>query len=259
MAQRLIAAGSTTLGTVTTGDDIYVLGGSAAMVTAMDQSALASILSVDIGNEFNGSFGTSTAPFKAELTGTFWYNAGGGNAYWVSESAGADPDESAKLIIPRTASGHMHFDGGTITSAEVSAGQFTIATGAIVTNLYCSAGVVRFYDSASTDPTIIQNSGILYLDRGCTTLTHFGNGQTWIQGVNANAITTCNVYSSGCHIVESGTITTLNCWGGIPSVAKLQRPLTISNTNINMSLAGAESFLQNPLLTHSSTTKYMGR
>ena len=258
MANQIIARGATTLGTPLGDDNIYILGGSADIVTLVDWSAVTQAAIVEVGYDFNGSFGTSTSPFKARVSTSFFYNASGGNCYWVSD--GSASDISPLLIMPRSTGGHLHFDTiGTITDAQVAGGSFTISTAVIVTNLYMGGGVVRFYDSASTDPTIVQNTGgILYLDRGCATLTHSG-GQTWIQGVEANVITTLNVYSNGCHIVESGTITTLNCWGGIPSVTKLQRPLTISNTAINMALAGAESFLQNPLLTHSSVTKYMGR
>jgi len=265
-ATRYIAAGSTTLGTVGAGDDIYILGGSAEMVTNMDQKALLDIASVDIGKEFNGSYGTSAAPFKALLTGTFWYNPSGGQAHWHSIGSFADPlgAASLKLIMPSGSSGAMYFGGvasGAITSAEIAGGSLIVDTLGVITSLYIGqSGSVRLYDSASTFPTLIQQTGgELYLDRGATTINHSG-GSCWVQGVAANAITTLTINGGGMvHLVESGTITTLNAWGHIPNCRKLIRPLTITNTNINLSLPGAEDFLNNPLITHSSVTKYMGR
>jgi len=261
-ATRYIAAGSTTLGTVTIGDDIKVLGGSAEIATNTDQSSLTDILSVEVPASFNGSFGTVTAPFKAQVTSFFEYAATGGNAYFVSEDdTGAET--SAKLIMPKGTGGHFHFNEmGMITSAEIASGSFTVAAACVVTNLYCGQGAtVRLFDSASTDPTLVQMAGgNLYLDRGATTLTVSQGSNCWIQGVNVNAIGTLNCLGGNVWLIESGTITTANVWNGpVPNCSRLGRPLTISNTNINMSLPGAEDFLNHPLITHSSVTKYMGR
>ena len=259
MATRNIARGSTTLGTVTADDDIYLLGGSAKLVTNMDQSALTQVDTVEISNEFTGSYGTAASPFKARVGTSFYYNAAGGDAYWVSD--GSASDVSPLLIMPHTTNGHLHFDTtGTITDAQIAGGQFTISTVVVVTNLYCGANsIVRFYDDSSTDPTYVRNTGAaLYLDRGATTIEH-GSGQTWIQGVNAKAVTTLNIWGPGVHISESGTITTLNAEGAIPCVAKLSRALTITTCNINMSIRGAEDFLNNPLLSIGTTVKNMGR
>lgn len=259
MALQTIARGSTTLGTPNADDDLLILGGSAKIVSNMDWSGVTQADAIEIGNEFNGDFGSDSSPFKGKVETSFFYNAGGGNAYFVSD--GSASDVTPLLIMPNTAGGHLRFDTtGTITDAQIAGGQFTISTAVTVTNLYMTGGAkVRFYDDSSTDPTIIQKQGgTLYLDRGCGELTHTA-GQTWIQGENANAITTLNVFGAGIHLVESGTITTLNAWGGLPCIQKLIRPLTVTTVNINMALPGAESFLQNPLLTFGTTNKYMGR
>ena len=258
---RYIAAGSTDLGTIATGDDIHLLGGSAAMVTNMDQSGLITpILSLEIPYNYNGSFGTASVPHKGGYDGFVEYAAGGGDAYFTSQN-NAIAYATVKLVMPSGTGGHFHFqESGTITSAEVASGSFTVAAACVVTNLYMGSGAsVRLYDSASTDPTLIQQAGgSLFLDRGATTLNVSG-GSCWVQGVAANAITTCTITGGTVWLVESGTITTMNCWNAVPNTSKLMRPLTISNTNINLSVSGADDFLTHPLITHSSVTKFMGR
>lgn len=264
-ATRYIAAGSTDLasaGTIETGDDIHLLGGSAVMVTNMDQAALVTpLLSLEIPSQFNGSFGTAAVPHKGGYSSFVEYAATGGDAYFTSQNNSTTYD-TVQLIMPQGTGGHFHFqESGTITSAEIAGGSFTVAAACVVTNLYMGAAAnVRLYDSASTDPTLIQQAGgSLYLDRGATTLNVSG-GNCWVQGVAANAITTLTLTGGTVWLVESGTITTINCWNSIPNCTKLVRPITISNTSINMSLgAAAEAFLSHPLITHSSVTQYMGR
>jgi len=261
MAIQTISSGATTLGAPSGGDSIILLGGSGILVTNMDWSATSGVASVEINSTFNGSFGTTGAPFIAECTGTFWYGASGGDSFWESRGTGVDPDVSIKLIMPRGSQGSMNLvTSGTWTDVMCAGGVLNINTGPIVTNLYlASNSVCRFLDSGDTDPTLIENlGGSLILDRGATTLNHHA-GSSVIQGVAANAITTLNCFGSGVQIVDSGTITTANCLSAIPDASRLSRALTISNTNINMTLPGAEDFLNHGLITHSSTTKYLGR
>lgn len=256
MATQYIAAGAAELGVPNPGDDIYVLGGSATINSNMDWSSVQDANKVEIPYEFTGNFGTSTAPFKAKVTEVFSYGAQAGKAFFVSD--GSIADISPRLLMPVGTGGHLTFDtNGTVTDAEIAAGEFTIGTAVVVTNLYVGFGArVNFTDDGSTDPTLIKNmGGSINLDRGATTLTHIG-GITLIKGPNASPITTLNIFGDGVELQESGTITTANCDGGIPNVRKIVRPITISNTFINMALPGAEDFLQHSMLTHSSVTKY---
>lgn len=257
MATQIVAVGAETLGTPTGDDDIHVIGGSATIDTNMDWSGVTQAAVLEVSGGFNGQFGTAAAPFKGRVSSRFVYAASGGDAYWVSD--GSASDISPRLL--HIGGGHLHFETtGTITAAEIAHHQatFTVATAVTVTNLYLAAGTVYVYDDGSTDPTLIeQHGGSLFLERGATTLIH-SKGQTTIDA-GTNAFTTISIYGPGVSIEDSGTITTLNAYGGLPDVSELARPLTISTTNINLALPGAREFLNNPLITFSSTNEFLGR
>ena len=249
MATQNIAPGTTTL-VPNAGDTVILEGGSASLVNGMDWSAVADADIVEISGAFNGQFGTPAAPFICKVTTRFVIAASGGDTYWNSTGSGSTT--SARLLL--MGNSHVHFiTAGTLTRAEIKGGIFSISTAVTVTNLFITSGKTYFYDSASTDPTLIeQQGGWLELNRGATTLNH-SSGQTIIDA-DANAITTLVVNGPGVQLKNSGTISTANCYGGVPDVSELGRAVTISATNIDVDLPGARQFLDHPLITHSAVT-----
>ena len=263
MAIRTITSGATTLGTITADDDIIFEGGSAAVITSLDHSALTGIDTVEVGPTFNGQIGSASAPFIAQVEEEFFYGASGGSCYFNSTDAGGAA-ATAKLLMPIGTGGSFYFvSAGTITKAEISGGQFVVATACVVTNLYVTnSAIVRVYDDTSTDPTLVQNhGGTIYLDRGATTLTHIG-GQTWVKGTASNNITTLNVHGPGVHLEDVGTITKVNAWGGVPCTRNITKAVTITDCDINAALPTdqVETFLNNPRITFTNpVVKYLGR
>lgn len=248
MADQKIARGATTLGAPNTGDNVYILGGSATITGNVDWSGVAEILTFRVSSDFNGQMGSVSAPLKAKITTKLVYVASGGDMYYVADGSGADTCALMQVL----GGGHLHFmTTGTATRAEVRSGELSVATACAVTALRMSGGRVNFYDDSSTDPTTVEVfGGYLYMERGATTITHTA-GTTKLQA-GTNNITTVNLYGPGCQFVDFGTITTLNAMGGIPNASMLSSPVTITNTNINMAIPGAQAFLDNSNVTFSN-------
>jgi hypothetical protein len=261
MANRYITDGSKTLASVTDGDNLFIGPSAGAITTSVNMSSFSTGCPiVEIASFLD--VGTATAPLYVEVTTRLVNASRSGTLYYQGKDT-TDATPLARLI----GTGRTVFIDGTITSWEQLSGQSEIAESAIVTNLYSAGGTGSLLGKAGTSPTLIRLVGgpstpsSWVIQRGATTLT-VEAGSAVIDS-STNAITTMNCLGSQAHgcsvkILECGTITTLNAFGHIPDVSSLVQPLTITNTNINMSLAGASELLNHPLLTFTNTpTKYV--
>jgi hypothetical protein len=256
MADIKVNRGVITIPAVAAADNVYFLGGSAFVSANLDHSGIANIAILEVNREFSGMVGSSSGSLKARVTTRLVYDANAGDLWF--ESNGSAAEDSA--LVQLTGGGHLHVTGaGTVTRLEVSNGQCTIATSAVITNLRVAGGNTLVYDDTSTDPTLVEVfAGSVLLERGATTLRHVG-GQTIVKHntTGPNVFTTVDVYGPGLKLVGCGTITTLNAMGGIPDVSELDQPLTITNTNINMTLRGAKELLNHPKITFTNAaTKF---
>lgn len=254
-----IAEGSKTVGAPVSGDSLFLQGGSAIINTAVDQSGLANgLVAVEVPFAYNGSFGTSAAPFYCEVTSYIWYGAAGGDMYYEGKD-GADATPKAYIY----GGGHFHFvTDGTITAFHIGGGATaTVSAPCIVTSYYIAAATVTILDSTSTDPTLLRImcdenglGGHVTTERGGTTFTN--EGGKLIIDAGTNTITTLNC--TGPHTIastkmkSSGTITAVNATGHVPDTSNLALPVTITDTTINMALPGANAFLDNPLITFTN-------
>jgi hypothetical protein len=264
MATVVVQPGTTSYGTLASADSLYILGGGQTITTGSDQSALANgLVAVELPKAFVGQASTSGAPLYVEVTGYIWYGAGGGDLYYKGKDT-----TDATPIAYAVGGGHFHFvDDGTITNFHLSNGTATISGPCIVTNLYVFGGTGTLLDDTSTDPTILLMGagpsgvgGSLTTERGFTTGTV--NAGSLTIDADTNTITTLNCngsyQNSKTVIKECGTITTANLYGHIPDTTNMSRPLTITNTNINVTLPNAQAFLDNPLITFTNTPARFG-
>lgn len=255
MADFYIVEGSADVGTPGDGDNVFLLGGSGVITTNLDKSALTNGFAIfEIARPFTGTYGSAANPMYVEVTTRLVYAARAGAMFY----RGKDSGDATPLIQVNTG-GKFEFVDGTATRFEVAAGFAQVDATAIATNIRIGGGgSLSLLDDSSTDPTLlhIMGSGTAITERGGTTFTNDGGNLTIDAG--ANAITTLNCRAHGKTILtESGTITTCNCDGHVPDTSALIRPLTISATNINMLLPNAQAFLDHPLITHSSVTRYV--
>lgn len=259
MADVLVQPGSDTVGAPNSGDNLYILGGNEPIDTAVDQSALANGLAiVEVSRAYTGTVGSAGSPFYTEITTRLVYASQSGAMYYRGKDAG-----DATPLIQINGGGEFHaVTDGTATRFEVANGVAKIYGPFIATNVRTGGGYTTILDDTSTDPTLIHlmSGGTVYTERGMTTGT-VDVGLLIIEA-GTNAITTLNCNGSPSvsrtQLIESGTITTINCNGHVPDCSKLTQPLTITNTGINMTLPGAQAFLDHPLITFTNTpTRYV--
>lgn len=258
MATATIIRGATAVGSPSSGDSLFVLGGNAAIVTDVNQSGLADgLVVVEVSREYFGEFATAANPFYVEVTSRLFYLASGGNMYY----RGKDATDATPLILV-AGGGHFHaVTDGTATRFEVHSGEATISGPFIATTLRASGGRIQLLDDTSTDPTLIHlvrgHGARLKTERGATTMT-----LEWGEAVidaGSNTIGTINALGADIRLLSSGTITTANLHSSIIDLSRLTAPITITNTNINMALPGAQAFLDHPLITFTNAaTRYCG-
>lgn len=249
MADHEIIPGQTDLGTIGNDDSIFVKGGSAIIDGDVDNSGLDNVAVVDIGAHFNGQFGTKDAPFKAKIGTRFDYKASGGDAHFAS--LGAITNVTSHVLI--RGSGHFNFiEAGTITQGDIRSGGFTIADACTVTGLRSAGGLTRYKGKAGSAATkVLVVGGSLEMERGATLLTHtFGST---IINAATNAFAEIVVNGPGLQIIDCGTITYLQILSAMPDFSRFNKPVEITDCDINMSLNGAQEFLNNPLFDFSNT------
>ncbi len=244
-----VSRGSDTIPTTVSGDSVFFLGGSAGVVNGLDLSGLTGIVNLVIGSDFTGQIGDEANPLRARVTTKISYGASGGDFFFRPQGSGAS--DSALLVL--FGDGHFHLGtAGTLTRAEVTNGQMTISALGAATTVRLAGGVVNLLGIGGTAPTLLKNTGgYCYTERGATTIEH-GGGHTRVQA-STNTIGTLTINGPGVELVECGTITELNVYGGIPDMRRLVRPLTITNCNINMCLPGSQAFLDSDGLSFSFT------
>lgn len=256
MATQIIAKNATALGTPNASDDVYLLGGNGTIGGANnDWSGVTNMNILEVPPEYTGNFGAVGTPLKARINTRLVYDAGGGSMYF--ESNGSASEVSA--LVECINRGNFYLMGsGTVTDFYVSGSCFVELGGsAPVTNIRINGGTVDIKDDGVADPTLIQMSspgGKCTTYRGATTIEHCGGDLTIVCGTAT--IGTLLVTSSGCHLVESGTISLCKAISGIPDVSNVTRPITIDAATVNMSLAGAKAFTTHPLVTISALTKF---
>lgn len=259
MAAVFIIDGATTVGAPNSGDSLYVIGGNATITTAVDQSALANgLVAVEVPFAYSGQFGTAANPFYTEVTSYIWYGAVSGSFFYKGKDT-TDATPTAYF----TGGGTFNFvSDGTITTGNLLSGTLNCAGPCILTNLYVAGGTGIILDDTSTDPTLLRmvggpsgTGGTVYTERGGTTFTIECGKITIAAGSNTITTLNCTGPRSVTETIlkESGTITTINALGHIPDTRQLSRPVTITNTNINVSLPGAQAFLDHPLITFTNT------
>lgn len=256
MASVYVANGSRTMGTIAASDSLFILEGNATIDTNIDQSGLAvtGIAVEEISRAFTGQIGTAAAPHKAEIDTRLVYMAQSGDMYY--QAAGA---ANTCALLQINGGGTFHFvSGGTCTLAEIGSGSLQVTASAVVTTLNAAGGSVSITGTGTGVTTLNMWPGpsgsgpSVYTNRGGTTFTNKAGMLTL--DIGTNTITTLNCSGPGKTILkESGTITTLNAEGHIPDTSALVRALTITNTTINMTLPGAQAFLDHPLITFTNT------
>lgn len=252
-----VERGATSLGTPGDGNPLYILGGGATITGNVDHSALTNGLTyVEISREFYGVLGGAGAPFICEIQNHFFYLASGGEVYYQAK----DTTDATPLVWVHSGGHFRAVTDGTVTRFEVSAGTVTISAPFIATTLRVGGGNVSLLDATSTDPTLIhmtKGGGRLRTERGATTITC--EGGDIIIDAGSNTIGTLNALGGGIKLLGSGTITTANCYSSIPDLSSLTQPVTITNSTVNMSLPGAQAFLDHALVTFTNTpTRLLG-
>lgn len=256
-----VADGSKTLGTVAAGDSVFILAGNATVDTNIDQSGLlvSGIAINEISRAFTGQIGTAAAPMKAEIDTRLVYMAQSGDMYY--QAAGA---ANTCALLQVIGGGTFHFvAGGTCTLAEILSGGLLVTASAVVTTLNAAGGSVNITGSGTGTTTINMWGGPtgtgpnVRTERAGTTTTNKAGTLTIDAGTAAITTLNCDgpVSQSKTILKESGTVTTLNALGHIPDTSMLIRALTVTTCNINMSLPGAASFLQHPLITFGTTNE----
>lgn len=257
MPNVFVAEGATTVGAPASDDSLYFLGGGAAVTTAVDQSALANGLAVvEVSRAFNGNIGTSGNPFYSEVSSRLVYAAQAGAMYVrLKDGADATPNVwvhsggTLHMVSDGTAN-RLHIENGSC----VVYGPVIVGSGGTVPMVFVDGGSLSLLDDSSTDPTTMTiTGGTIYTERGGTTFNINGGNMTIKAGTNTLTTLNCSGSSATTILQECGTITQLNAFGHIPDASRLTRPITITDTSINMAKPGAQALLDHPLITYTNT------
>lgn len=250
--------GSTTFGAANGGDTFYILDGGSVISGNLDYSGVNTCVTCEVAKGFTGDIGTSANSFLTAFSTRLVYAAGGGNMYFDSNAL----DTETTALIQCIGNGHFHFVGGSTgiaTRFEAIGGMVTVSNGPTLTTARFGGNVsANLLDTGSgtTIVTLDVVGGSVYSQRPHTTINAL-RGALVLDADSANGVNahgTVNAYGAAVTVNDSGTITTLNWYAGMVDAAKLTRPLTITNSTVNMSLAGAATLLNNPMITFTNPT-----
>lgn len=260
MATQTIVAGTTSLAAFGAGEVVYILEGGQSIAGLVDQSAANQAATFEVAPGFTGQIGTAAAPHIQAYATRLVYAAGAGDMYYSVNSATTDTTGLLQVL----GGGHLHIMSGgdstpTITRLEQLRGTVTLtgSTTPTVTTARCAGGVMNLLDAggATTITTLDVMGGSVYCQRPCTTISVL-SGNLVFDSDDAsatNAIGTLNVWGGSVTLMDPGTISTLNFYGGT-IIPPNSRPVTISASTVNRALPGASQLLDHPLITWSSNT-----
>ena len=259
MANFLVEDNASLSGIVA-GDTLYVAGRRGGNVTniltGLDLSGLAAggLASVHVTRAFKANFGSESTPFKAEVNvsaaSVFRNDAAEGELYYTPDGS-ADTCVSFRHVGP--SSSHL-IGSGTVTNLEQLDGLVVVGENITATTVRAAGGKMRIEGQAGTNPTTMfaGGSGDLYSARGATTINLFDAGRLTIDA-GADPITTINMYSGRLDIVQCGTITTLNLFGGDASRILIARPIPVTTVNVWATVKNVGKFLDHPFVTFTTT------
>ena len=195
------------------GDDVYITSGSVS-IDGYDASAT-DLTSLTVGSSYTGTIGSSGTKLKINAT-TFNF-AGASDAY-------IDGSTFTNLIVQSTSSSStaLNLSNVTITNLRVFGGfgTVTVSSGEITTKIeqIGADGVTLNIADGLTiggSCTLTVDSGILQLNQAVPTITVFG-GLVDIQ-LDSGTITTLNQYGGRIRWIPTAscTITALNIYSGL--------------------------------------------
>ncbi len=257
---NFVVQDNASLAGVVAADTLYIAGrrsGNTTDITAgLDLSALAAggLTAVYITRAFRANFGSESTPFKAEVnvgaTSIFRNDASEGELYYTPDGS-ADVCVSFRHVGP--SSSHL-IGSGAITNLEQLDGLVVVGENITPTTVRSAGGKMRIEGQAGTNPTTLfcGGAGDLYSARGATTINLFDSGRLTLDASD-DPITTISMYDGRLEIVQCGTITTLNLFGGDASRILIARPIPVTTVNVWPTVKNVGKFLDNPFVTFSTT------
>jgi hypothetical protein len=247
--------GTTTFSAASAGDTFYIDEGTQAITGNTDYSGVNTSVTAEISRGFTGSIGTAAAPWKTAFSTRLIYAAMGGSMFFESNAA----DTETTALVQCIGNGNFTASGSTavITRLEAIGGVVTVANPVTVTTARFGWNVNAELQDSGTGPTVTTLDlfgGFVKSSRPHTTINAL-RGRLVLDSDSAgaaNAHGTINAYGAEIVIIDSGTITTLNAYNSIPNLTRLTRALVITNSTINMSLPGAQAFIDNPNVSFSN-------
>lgn len=234
-----------------TNDDVFIENLDRPINAGLSQAGV-DLASLDISTLPGGSIGSPGSPLNVAVSGTgtlskdgqFYYR-GHGNVWFSAGTANVDQLQFF--------GGRFYQSGGTITDARIGPGYFEVGSSGTITNAYNYGATLIIRDGSGTVTGIASYAGTTDVsNRALDALTVHG-GKLLYRGTTA--VVTCNVSRGGIlYYASSGTITTLNVYGGVVDSSKAQYPFTVTAATI---LAGSSYFKNSPVVvTTSAKTLY---
>lgn len=199
------------------GDDVFLLTGSQSVTAGLDQNTVA-LASLRIGPGYTGTIGTSSADLRIDAT-TLDFASGGTSAYLagaytnviVKGGSGEDMLHFGKTTAADSDIDNLRIVGGSVT------GKVTVNNSTVLDDVYIQsapAATLVIGTSVTSLDSINMDSGSVTCGSACTTFNVDGGTLTHTTG----AVTTINIEGQGVVAYNSsGTITTLNVYGGLIS------------------------------------------
>ena len=215
---------------------LVIREGSQAIVNDLNQSAT-SIEFLDIQEGFSGNIGNASGSLRCDADGTaespttrlsrIRYNASGGNFYFSATGG-----NTLAHFVEINTGGTFWGTDGIMKNVVLQNGTARFAAAVAGTG-----GVWRFtggvgiidYAASSAIPQLDVVAGRHTLSRNATTLNVYG-GELVIDCA-ALAITTITITGGNVRLLNAGTVTTVNGYGGTLDCSATQRPVTITTLN----------------------------
>lgn len=202
-------------------------GNSQSIITAVDQSAVAQVLFLDVQRTFSGNMGTAASPLKTGAK-TRIQNSASGGIWWLQAAniAGTGAANTIARYIHSSTS-TCNLLGGTVTQIDQSSGKVIVGASVVVTTVNHSGGEADYDFNATPITTLTISGGTVRLKRGVTTIINYGGRLVY------DSIIACTTFSGGPTSRtdwRGGAITTANILGSF-TVENLTDPTTFTTVN----------------------------